>query len=350
MRDDLLTYYERELTFMRRMAGEFAEKYPKIAGRLQLEAGKCEDPHVERLIESFALVAARIHLRLDDEFPEISESLLQVLYPHYLAPVPSMSVVQFELDLAQGKLTTGYTIDRHQPLSSRRAMDTVCQFRTCYPVTLWPIECATTRAEATGAAGVVGQQRGAVILGLRTQGETTFQELEVAGLRFFLGGESRVAHQLYELLFGHCTQIEVRTPAGAKRPLSRLLPPSSLREVGFGRDEGLLPYSNRSFVGYRLLQEYFHFPEKYLFLDVAGLECLREAGFDQDAELVFHVDHLPRFDHELESKNSAWAARRSSICFARPPSRSGSIMPTTRTASCRTCGGSGPPRSTRLRR
>src|SRR5215510_14773509 len=129
MRDELLTYYERELTFMRRMAVGFAEKYPKIAGRLLLEPGKSEDPHVERLIESFAFLAARIHLKIDDEFPEITESLLQILYPHYLAPIPSMSIVQFALDPEQGKLSTGYTIERETTLFSRPVQGTPCRFR-----------------------------------------------------------------------------------------------------------------------------------------------------------------------------------------------------------------------------
>src|SRR5713101_4748044 len=98
MRDELLTYYERELTFVRRMAAGFAEKYPKIASRLLIEPGKSEDPHVERLIESFAFLAARIHLKIDDEFPEITESLLQILYPHYIRPIHSCTIVQFQLD------------------------------------------------------------------------------------------------------------------------------------------------------------------------------------------------------------------------------------------------------------
>src|SRR5512133_3570046 len=102
MRDDLLTYYERELTFVRRMASEFAEKYPKVAGRLLLEPGRCEDPHVERLIEAFSLLAARIHLKLDDEFPEITESLLHILAPHYLAPIPSTAIVQMVLNPQKG--------------------------------------------------------------------------------------------------------------------------------------------------------------------------------------------------------------------------------------------------------
>ncbi|MDQ3253356.1 MAG: type VI secretion system baseplate subunit TssF, partial [Acidobacteriota bacterium] len=95
MRDELLGYYERELAFLRHMGAEFAQKYPKIAARLQIESDKCEDPHVERMIEAFAFLAGRIHLKIDDEFPEVTESLLNVLYPHYLAPIPSMSIVQF---------------------------------------------------------------------------------------------------------------------------------------------------------------------------------------------------------------------------------------------------------------
>ena len=105
MRDELLGYYERELSFLRQMGAEFAEKYPKIAGRLQLEPDMCEDPHVERLIEAFAFLASRVHLKVDDEFPEITESLLNVLYPHLLAPIPSMSIVQFVLDPSQVNLT-----------------------------------------------------------------------------------------------------------------------------------------------------------------------------------------------------------------------------------------------------
>ncbi len=107
MRDELLAYYERELTFLRQMGAEFAEKYPKIASRLLLEPDRCEDPHVERMVEAFAFLAARVHLKIDDEFPEISEALLGVLYPHYVRPIPSMTVVEFHVDPEQGKLTSG---------------------------------------------------------------------------------------------------------------------------------------------------------------------------------------------------------------------------------------------------
>ena len=131
MRDELLGYYERELTFLRQLGAEFAEKYPKVASRLLLEPDKCEDPHVERMIEAFAFLTGRIHLKIDDEFPQITESFFNVLYPHYLAPIPSMSIVQFALDRDQAQLTSGYFIERGSILYSRPVKGTPCRFQTC---------------------------------------------------------------------------------------------------------------------------------------------------------------------------------------------------------------------------
>jgi type VI secretion system protein ImpG len=303
MRDDLLTYYERELTYLRRSASQFADKYPKIAGRLLLERGKCEDPHVERMIEACALMAARIHLKLDDEFPQITESLLQVLYPHYLAPVPAMSIAQFDVDSDQGKLTSGYTIDARRALFSKPSQQTRCRFRTCYPVTLWPIAVVAARLDG-GVVDAGGRQApAAVTVTLRAHRDVTFPELEIDSLRFYLGGEDRFAHQLYEALAGHCYRVELRS---ADRTASRgpvTLPNGALREVGFSASEGLLPYSPRSFLGYRLLQEYFHFPQKFLFLDVLYLDRIRLARFEGDVQLVFFLDAAPRLDQPLQPEH-----------------------------------------------
>lgn len=296
MRDELLAYYERELTFIRRMSAEFAQKYPKIAGRLLLEPGKCEDPHVERLIEAFALLAARIHLKIDDEFPEITQALLQVLYPHYLAPVPSMSIVQFELDPDQGKISTGYTIEPHRTLYARAARDTVCRFRTCYPVTLWPIEVRGAELQAEPGETVL-------TLKLGTVGDARFSELEIDRLRFFLSGEGRFAYALYEALMTTCSRVEIRNLGNPERRLRIELPGPALRDVGFEKEEGLLPYSNRSFLGYRLLQEYLHFPEKFLFFDVRNLEALRRGGFERDVALCFVLDRRPRIEQAVEARN-----------------------------------------------
>src|ERR1700755_2283534 len=110
MRDELLLYYERELDYLRKSAAQFAEKHPKVASRLVLEPTKCEDPHVERLLEGFAFLAARVHLKIDDEFPEITEALLNILYPHYLRPIPSMTVAEFRIDPEQNTPPEGLLI------------------------------------------------------------------------------------------------------------------------------------------------------------------------------------------------------------------------------------------------
>ena len=101
------------------MGAEFADKYPKVASRLVLEPDKCEDPHVERLLEAFAFLAARVHLKIDDEFPEITEALLSILYPHYIRPIPSMSIVQFHVDPEQGKAPGGIRIPKLTPMFSK---------------------------------------------------------------------------------------------------------------------------------------------------------------------------------------------------------------------------------------
>ena len=305
MRDELLGYYERELGYFRQMGAEFAQKYPKIAGRLLLEPDKCEDPHVERLIEAFAFLAGRIHLKIDDEFPEITESLLNVLYPHYLAPIPSMSVAQFSLDSQQGKLTTGYAIERETVLYSRPIQGTPCRFRTCYPVTVWPIEIAGVSLESGDPVDGKGKWARAVLkITLRCLNDTRLSELTlgedgsrlIESLRFYINGEPQLVYPLYEMIFNNATGVELR-PASRKRkgdgpqrpPAPVMLSPSALKTVGFGPDEGMLPYTARSFTGYRLLTEYFAFPEKFLFFDVAGLDRAARAGFDEEFEILIHL-------------------------------------------------------------
>ncbi len=301
MSDELLPYYERELTFLRRMGAEFAEKYPKIAGRLVLEEDKCEDPHVERLIEAAAFLAARIQRKLDDELPEITDSLFGVLYPHYLAPIPSMSIVQFVLDAGQAKLQTGQTIPRNSMLSSRPVDGTPCRFRTCFPVTIWPVEVAAARFEAPAGIGLQAYDvRSVLRLEIQVLGEALLSELfekvsetekrPIDRLRFYLHGEGQVVYALYEALFNNVVRVELRAGAGKKGPAPIVLPPDCIRPVGFERDEGMLPYSDRSFMGYRLLQEYFAFPEKFLFFDLCMLARAAQAGFGSKLEVLIHLN------------------------------------------------------------
>jgi type VI secretion system protein ImpG len=290
LRNELRDYYESELTFLRQMGAEFADKYPKIASRLLLEPGRCEDPHVERMIEAFALLAARVHLRIDDDFPQITEALLNILYPHYLRPVPSMSVAQFHTDPERGKLTSKLQIPKGTVLYSRPVEGVPCKFRTCYDATVWPLKVAQAQWLTPDRLRPALRSSEAAVLRVELEcfPDVSFDKLDLETLVFYLNGESAVIHALYELLCRNCVRILVRDPANPKTPI-RELPARNLQPMGFGEDEDVLPYPRRSFIGYRLLQEYFAFPEKFFFLSLQGLSELPQAGLTSRAEILFLI-------------------------------------------------------------
>ena len=301
MRDELLAYYERELTFFRQMGAEFAEQYPKVASRLLLEPSRCEDPHVERLIEAAAFLAARVHLKIDDEFPEITESLLTVLYPHYLRPIPSMSVVQFALDPDLGKVASGINVPRESMLYSRPVDGYPCKFRTCFDTTIWPISITDARwltPDRLNLPGKSNEAAAALRVELTCLPEMDFQKMRIPRLRFFLNGESTLVHTLYELLCNNCVQVVARDLSPKARKEAIALPPNSLVPAGFDRNEGVLPYPGNSFSGYRLFQEYFYFPEKFFFLELTGLEELTRNGFGTKVELVFLISPFERSERQ----------------------------------------------------
>lgn len=300
MRDELLHYYERELRFIRRELGDFAERYPAVAGQLLIEPDKCEDPHVERLIEAFSMLTARVQMRLDDDFPEVSNALLSMLQPHYLAPIPSATVVQLTADPDRAEATSGMEVPRLSQLHMPPMGGTRCRFRTCYPVTLWPI--------AVSAVDVVPLDRGDPILPpaavaalrikLKTIGSHPFNTLPMDRIRFFFDGNATVAHQLYELFFRKPLGLMIR---GGRKDVeaSRVgggavfRKPECIRPVGFAPEEGLLEYGGSGHLGHRLLQEYFCFPDKFLFVDIAGLDGGALANVDHELEILLLLDKLP---------------------------------------------------------
>jgi type VI secretion system protein ImpG len=291
MRDELLEYYESELSFLRQMGAEFAEKHPKIAARLQLEPTRCDDPHVERLLEGIAFLAARVHLKIDDEFPQITEGLLSVIYPHFLRPIPGVTVAEFRLDPAQGKLTSSLKIPRGSALYSRPVEGVPCKFRSCYDVTLWPVEIVEAKWLTPDKLNPPLRAPDAVAalrVELRCLSDVAFDKLNLSSLRFYLHGEGEIVHTLYELLSNNCTEIVLRDPANTRKPPVALTA-SSLRPMGFTEDESMLPYPRRSFVGYRLLQEYFSLPEKFFFFELSGLEALARATQGGRAEMIFLI-------------------------------------------------------------
>ena len=297
MREELLTYYERELTFLRQMGAEFAEKYPKIASRLLLEPDRCEDPHVERMLEAFAFLAARVHLKVDDDFPEITESLLGILYPHYTRPIPSMSVVEFHLDPEQGKLSTGLTLPRGLTLYSSEVEGVPCKFQSCYETTLWPVtvnEVLWRTPDRLQPPLKAPEAVAAIRVLLKCAPDVSFGQLDLKSLRFFLNGESNLVSSLYEVLCNNCTEIVLREPGARAGKEPVVLPASALRPVGFAPEEAVIPYSRRSFEGFRVLQEYFSFPDKFFFLELKGLDRLAQAGFKDAVEVLFLISHFER--------------------------------------------------------
>jgi type VI secretion system protein ImpG len=304
MSAELLPYYERELSFIRRLAAQFARQHPRIAGRLHVgpDPKETQDPHVERLIEAFAFLSARVHHKLDDEFPEISDSFLGALYPHYQAPLPSMAVVQMELDPEQKDLTTGHVVPRQAALETGSVEGEPVRFRTCYPVTLWQVrveEAVLSRPPFKAPPALAVRAAAVLRLTLRCDAKGGFGALEgLDAFRFFLQGQPQHVYRLYELIFNDGVGLGV-APAGQPAE-ARLLDLSCLRPVGFERDEGLLAYTARSFLGYRLLTEFFAFPEKFLFIDLAGLAGRLPAGETLEISL-----YLRRAVPDLEQHVSA---------------------------------------------
>jgi len=273
MIDRLFPYYERELRYLNLLTQEFARRHPNTAQRLGLEATGSSDPYVQRLLETFALLAGRTHAKIEDEYPELTDGLLQVLYPHFLAPIPSMAMVQLEADPARVQLPNGFQVPRGSMIDVATE-PTSCKFRTAYPVTLWPIRL--TRASFRSPPFPPGLQppAGAVAalrLELECVGDMTFALLQMEALRFFLHGDPQIVPDLYEVLLNHALEVVfVPDKAAANRTPAVLSPETCLHAVGFEREQGLLPYPENARMGYRLLSEFFTFPAKFHFFDLKG--------------------------------------------------------------------------------
>ncbi len=315
MRDELLGYYERELVFLRRMGAEFARRYPKIAARLELDEEKIEDPHVERMIEAFAYLTGRVGLKLDDELPEITEAFFNVLYPHYLAPIPSMAIAQFSYGSPNDKLTAVQLMEKGSRLNSRPIEGSPCRFRTAYDVDLMPMEIETASLESAAPKDGRGKFADSHIkIEMRCFGNANLHEMKLGAtgqpptsIRFYLDGDPQLVFPLYEIIFNHATTVEFRPkeqPIGNKTlktmtnmqmklPDPVIVPATDvIKQVGFNDNQSLLPYTKRSFMGYRLLSEYFAFPYKFLFFDLHGLDRAIERKFGSHFDILIHLKDI----------------------------------------------------------
>ncbi len=298
MADELLPYYEKELAFIRQMGTEFAKEHPKVAGRLGINADTIEDPHVSRLVEGFAYLNARIQHKLDDDFPELTDSLLNVVFPHYLRPIPSMCITQFTPDEEQ--LDAKFTVKRDTLIETEHFQGEHCRFTLTYDVNLFPIKVASAQLlgrpfTTPGSASMRGAG-GVLKLSLETfTPEITFPEIGLDSLRFYLRGQPQHIHPLYKLLMRDVVGIVLSAPDQGSQPV--YLKNDLIQPVGFGKDEGMLPYPPTSFLGYRLLTEFFVFPEKFMFADLTGLET--KIPDDTESKLDIYI-YLKESDVELE--------------------------------------------------
>ncbi|RCU52729.1 type VI secretion system baseplate subunit TssF [Corallincola holothuriorum] len=269
MSDQLLKYYNRELSYMRNMGAEFANRYPKVAGRLRMSEEVVEDPHVSRLLEGVSLLTAQVRRKLDDSFPELTDGLLGMLYPDYQAPIPSMSIIQVS---SQNLTDSALKLPAQSVVESRNEGYKNCTFRTCYETDVWPISVADASFINAPFKDPVGPfSKAQSMLRLNVTGEFANVELKEMGidrLRFHLNGQPQVTLPLYQLIFQSALGIAIKS--GAKGH-TRYLQPRHLKRVGFDSQQAVVPYSKRSFDGYRLLVEQFAFPEKFLFFELDEL-------------------------------------------------------------------------------
>jgi type VI secretion system protein ImpG len=289
----LLKYYNNELQHIRELAGEFALEYPKIAGRLGLDSFECADPYVERLLEGFAYLSARVQLKVDAEFPRFTQHLLDIIYPHYLAPTPSMTVVQCQPDLMEGALNEGFLVPKGTALRGNlgKGEQTACEYRTAHDLTLWPIELI--EAEYLSGAGAVANLgvpslpglKAGIRLRLKATAGLTLNQISLNKLSLYLRGVGELPMQIYEQLIANNLAVVVQ-PINRPVTWQHIIKQAPVVPVGFSESEALLPYTRTSFQGYRLLHEYFAFPDRFMFVELTQLKAALNQCQDKEVDII----------------------------------------------------------------
>lgn len=288
----LLGHYETELNFLRDMGAEFAAAYPKIAARLGMEGVEVLDPYVERLLEGVAFLSARVQLELELQYPNFTSNLLEIIYPHYLAPTPSMMIAAFEPDMVNSAVKTGYTLPRGTVLRSglNEGEQTPCEFRTAADLTMWPVQITEAQyidgrgdLVAAGVAGGIDAKAAIRLRVTRPDGEP-LGPLDMDRMQMYLSSAAGNSWPLLELL---CTQVQGIVARSTDRRADWHLPLRDARVIqkGFDKEEALLPVSRRVFDGYRLLQEYFAMPERFRFVELSGLAPAMERASGPEVDI-----------------------------------------------------------------
>lgn len=270
-------YYQQELSHLKELAVEFSKAHPALAPML---SGPTSDPDVERLLEGTAFLSGMIREKLDDQLPEILHSLLQLIFPHYLRPIPSTTIMQFTPKVG---LMETLSVKAGAGLASIPVDGTSCMFTTCYDVDVHPLEVTDAVFEQSpGAASTL-----TLHFSLKGMNLSAWRPDK---LRFLLAGSYEIASDRYLCIMNATRRVTVQSGSGGT-PL--ILGKDALKPVGFEENEALLSYPSNSFPGYRLLQEYFILPHKFLFIDVTGLENWVDKGTGSDFTITFEFGKLP---------------------------------------------------------
>jgi type VI secretion system protein ImpG len=292
MSDKLLDYYNSELNFLRRLGDEFAGAHADVAPYLAMGGQGDLDPYVGRLIQSVAYMNARLRRKIDDDFPEVAGSMMDILYPHYQRPFPSSTIVRLALDRGQTEQYDGYTIERGATLEFPPVEGDACRFQTRYPVVCWPFDIHSVDLRGIPFQAPVAklgrQPLGCLQVGLKAySNEVKLADFKTTSLRFYIQLPVPFNFQFYELMFNHVLGVAVASSHDADD--ATILPASCVKAVGFEREDGMLDYPPQSFLGYRLVTELFAFPQKFLFFDVEIGDAFQKLGGDQ-FQLYFYLN------------------------------------------------------------
>jgi type VI secretion system protein ImpG len=263
--------FSEELRYLHELGNDFAKDNPQLARVL---GNGASDPDVERLMEAFAFLTAKLRLKLEDDLPELTQPMLQLLWPNYLRPLPSTTIIQFTP--RKQALSQSQHIPKGSRLFSNPVDSVACEFRTCTAVSIHPFELDAVSATQTLDSSVVR-------IGLRTLVERPLNTLGCGSLDFHLSGDDLTARTLYLWISQYLKHVSVTINGQVRR-----LPASSIRFPGFSPDEALLPYPQNVFDGYRILQEYFVFPQRFHFFTITGLEKLWPAEQSQMVSIELH--------------------------------------------------------------
>jgi type VI secretion system protein ImpG len=293
---EILPYYNRELSDLQKLGAAFAKAHPKIAKQLNIEGEHIEDPHVLRLIEAIAFLNARVQRKFDDGLPESVQDLVSILYPHYANPIPSMAVVQF---VATANADKPQTVPHNVLLETDPTYGEVCYFKVCYDTEILPTRINSAKLiDYYQSAPRLPQTFGAPleILALELEclaSDMQFSKLAPNNLRFFIKGGAHIVYKIYELIFNNVLAIGLANSEHDTKAV--FLNNKDLKQVGFSPNEAMLPCPPQSFPAYRLLSEFFTFPEKFLFFDLVNLGAEKFSTIGNKLFLYFYL-RQPHYD------------------------------------------------------